>query len=227
VTLVCGVDVGSLKTPAYVAWLEEDAFELGTYQPTREQPLPLGRRPAVFALDALQSLPLEGRSRRAADRDAKTPTSVLPTARADVALMRAYGPFVDAGITIFWEAQRNGLAVIPGLTGSGPALLETYPRFVIRRLWPDLRPSRPSERHPARTSPSCGRGCKLSDCAVPSPSATTRSTPSCARLQAGAGRRLRRSRSASRPERRPTCSVKASSWLRETRRLAAPNDVSC
>jgi predicted nuclease with RNAse H fold len=148
-TLVCGVDVGSLKTPAYIAWLEGDAFELDTYQPTREQPLPLGRRPAVFELDAPQSLPLQGRSRRAADRDAKTPTSVLPTAHADVALMRAYGPFVDAGITIFWEAQRNGLAAIPGLTGSGPTLLETYPRFVIRRLWPDLRPI-PSKRKAPR-----------------------------------------------------------------------------
>jgi hypothetical protein len=63
--------------------------------------------------------------------------------------MRAYGPFVDAGITIFWEAQRNGLAAIPGLTGSGPTLLETYPRFVIRRLWPDLRPI-PSKRKAPR-----------------------------------------------------------------------------
>jgi predicted nuclease with RNAse H fold len=148
-TLVCGVDVGSLRTPAHVAWLEEDAFELGTYRPTREQPLPLGRRPAAYALDAPQGLPLGDRSRRAADRDAKTPTSVLPTARADVALMRAYGPFVDAGITIFWEAQRNGLAAIPGLKGSGPTLLETYPRFVIRRLWPDLRPI-PSKRKAPR-----------------------------------------------------------------------------
>lgn len=148
-TFVCGVDVGSLKTPAYVAWLEEDVFELDAYQPTTEQPLPLDRRTAVFALDAPQGLPLEGRSRRAADRDAKTPTSVLPTVRAEIALMRAYGPFVEAGITIFWEAQRNGLAAVPGLTGSGPALLETYPRFTIRRLWPDLRPI-PSKRKAPR-----------------------------------------------------------------------------
>jgi predicted nuclease with RNAse H fold len=150
VTLVCGVDVGSLRTPAHVAWLDGDIFELAAYQPTRERPLPPGRRPAVFALDAPQSLPLEGRSRRAADRDAKTPTSVLPTVRADVALMRAYGPFVGAGITIFWEAQRKGLAAVPGLAGSGPTLIETYPRFVIRRLWPDLRPI-PSKRKAPRT----------------------------------------------------------------------------
>jgi predicted nuclease with RNAse H fold len=150
VTLVCGVDVGSFKTPAYVAWLEEDVFELDTYQPTHEHPLPLARQPAVFALDAPQSLPVEGRSRRAADREAKTPTSVLPTARDDVASMRAYGSFVEAGITIFWEAQRRGLAAVPGLTGSGGVLLETYPRFVIRRLWPDLRPI-PSKRKAPKT----------------------------------------------------------------------------
>ena len=147
-TLVCGVDVGSLRTPAHLAWLEGDAFELGSYQPTLEHPLPGGREPAAFALDAPQGLPVEGRSRRAADREAKTPTSVLPTSRDGVALMRAYGPFVEAGLSLFWEARRRGLAVVPGLGGSGPILLESYPRFVIRQLWPELRPI-PSKRKAA------------------------------------------------------------------------------
>ena len=62
--------------------------------------------------------------------------------------MRAYGPFVEAGVSVFWEARRRGLAVVAGLGGSGPVLLESYPRFVIRQLWPELRPI-PSKRKAA------------------------------------------------------------------------------
>jgi hypothetical protein len=41
--------------------------------------------------------------------------------------MKAYGPFVEAGLTIFWACHERALPVV-----------ETYPRFVIRTLWPDL-----------------------------------------------------------------------------------------
>jgi predicted nuclease with RNAse H fold len=51
--------------------------------------------------------------------------------------MPAYGALVEAGVTIFWEASQRSLA---------PAIVETYPRFVIRTLWPELRiPSKRKE----------------------------------------------------------------------------------
>jgi len=63
---------------------------------------------------------------------------VLPARRADVAAMRAYGPFVEAGLTLFWEAHNRSLP-----------LIETYPRFVIKTLWPELEiPSK--RREPKR-----------------------------------------------------------------------------
>jgi predicted nuclease with RNAse H fold len=139
VTAVCGIDVGSLRTPADAAWLDEQRFVLGRYTPSAAVPLPETpaglREPQCYALDAPQSLPAPGSPRRAADRAARTPTNVLPERRADVAAMRAYGPFVEAGLTLFWEAHRRSLPVI-----------ETYPRFVIRTLWPELRiPSKRKE----------------------------------------------------------------------------------
>jgi predicted nuclease with RNAse H fold len=146
VTAVCGVDVGSFRTPAYVAWLDGDSFELDSYVPSPERPLPPGA--AAYALDAPQGLPRSGRTRRAADAAARTPTSVLPSERAAVPAMAAYASFVDAGIAIFWESHARGLASIPGLAGSGPPLLETYPRLAIRTLWPDL--AIPSKRKEPR-----------------------------------------------------------------------------
>jgi predicted nuclease with RNAse H fold len=146
VTVVCGVDVGSFRTPAYVAWLEGDAFELESYVPSTGRPLPGDA--AAYALDAPQGLPRPGRTRRAADAAAKTPTSVLPTDRSAISAMAAYGSFVEAGIAIFWESHTRGLARIPGLDGSGAPLLEAYPRFAIRRLWPDL--AIPSKRKEPR-----------------------------------------------------------------------------
>jgi predicted nuclease with RNAse H fold len=150
VTLVCGVDVGSFTTPAHLAWLEGDSYELDAYQPTSRRPLPPGSEPAIYAFDAPQGLPAEGRRRRESDRAANTPTRILPANRMEVAKMRAYGPFVAAGVSIFWEAQYRGLGCVPGLRGSGPVLLETYPRFVVRRLWPELRPI-PSKRRAPRS----------------------------------------------------------------------------
>jgi predicted nuclease with RNAse H fold len=132
VTVVCGIDVGSLQTSADVAWLADGAFSFARYVPSAASPLP-APPPALdaavcFALDAPQSLPVAGSKRREADRLANTPTRLLPTRRVDVAAMRAYGPFVEAGLTLFWEAHLRSLPVV-----------ETYPRFVIRTLWPELK----------------------------------------------------------------------------------------
>jgi predicted nuclease with RNAse H fold len=150
VTLVCGIDVGSFRTPSFVAWLEDGSFELDAYAPSLEQPLPPGRTPAAYALDAPQGLPAPGRSRRVADRKANTPTRILPRTREEVADMTAFAPFVEAGLGMFWEAQRGGLAAVPGCRGSGPALLETYPRLVIRRLWPELARIPSKRKEPRR-----------------------------------------------------------------------------
>ena len=139
---VCGVDVGSLGTPAAVAWLDRGRFVLDSYVPSAARPLP--EPPAgmpvaeCFALDAPQSLPELGATRRAADREARTPTSVLPDRLADVRAMREYGPFVEAGLAIFWAARELGLPAV-----------ETYPRVVIHTLWPELKvPSK--RREPKR-----------------------------------------------------------------------------
>jgi predicted nuclease with RNAse H fold len=139
---VCGVDVGSLRTSAAVAWLDRGRFVLDSYVPSTARPLPdpPAGMPAAecFALDAPQSLPELGATRRTADREANTPTSVLPDRLAGVAEMRAYGPFVEAGLAIFWAARELELPVV-----------ETYPRFVIRTLWPELKiPSK--RREPKR-----------------------------------------------------------------------------
>jgi predicted nuclease with RNAse H fold len=145
---VCGVDVGSLRTPSAVAWLDGGELSFGAYVPSASCPLPeppRGVAPACFALDAPQGLPALGELRRAADRLANTPTRVLPSRREDVLAMRAFGALVDAGLTIFWEALERGLASLDR-HDAAPAIVETYPRFAIRTLWPDLRiPSKRKE----------------------------------------------------------------------------------
>jgi predicted nuclease with RNAse H fold/nitroimidazol reductase NimA-like FMN-containing flavoprotein (pyridoxamine 5'-phosphate oxidase superfamily) len=136
---VCGVDVGSLRTHADVAWLDRGRFIFDRYIPSEAEPLPVppAGLPAVgcFALDAPQSLPAGGANRRVADRDANTPTRVLPARRNEVA--RFMPEFVEAGLTIFWAAHNRALPVV-----------ETYPRFVIRTLWPEL--AIPSKRKEPR-----------------------------------------------------------------------------
>ena len=136
---VCGIDVGSLSTPADVAWLDGSRFVLARYVPSAAAPLPSpppGLQPATrYALDAPQGLPARGSPRRAADADANTPIRVLPAHRRDVAPV--YPEFVEAGLAIFWTAHRLGAPV-----------LETYPRFVIKTLWPEL--TIPSKRREPR-----------------------------------------------------------------------------
>jgi predicted nuclease with RNAse H fold len=137
---VCGIDLGSLATPADVAWLEGTSFLLDRYVPSPETPLPeppaIVDEVAVFAIDAPQSLPAPGAARRTADREANTPTRVLPAGRHERAPI--YTELVEAGLTVFWTAHARGLP-----------LIETYPRFTIKTLWPELRIP-PKRRQPER-----------------------------------------------------------------------------
>ena len=95
-------------------------------------------RPAIIALDAPQGLPGVGRTRRAADAQARTPTSALPADRTALATWKAYRAFIEAGIEIFWAVHKSGGSVDGLGAGTGPLFCETYPRYVLRRLWPEL-----------------------------------------------------------------------------------------
>jgi predicted nuclease with RNAse H fold len=150
--LVCGIDLGSFTTPSYVAWLEDGFFALGDYRPTLAEPLPPspgGWPPAFTGIDGPQSLPAPGRlRRRAADVMARTPTSVLPRSRAELAGWRLYGHFVRTGVELFWSIHERELASILGLvplSGEGGTVFETYPRYVLFQLW-GRRPLPPSKR---------------------------------------------------------------------------------
>ena len=153
-----GIDAGSLHTPAYVAWLNGQEFTLDMYQPTEDTPLPRTPAglpaPAVFAVDAPQGLPCPGARVREADRKAGTPTNKLPSTRAELEQWKLYGGLIRVGVMMFWAAQVRGLAKLYGLENTGgrplavgpetPVLAETYPRYVLHRLWPNLHP--PSKR---------------------------------------------------------------------------------
>ncbi|HSS47662.1 MAG TPA: DUF429 domain-containing protein [Thermoanaerobaculia bacterium] len=152
--LVCGIDLGSFNTPSYVAWLEDGQLALDSYRATREEPLPVslgGWPPAFTGIDGPQSLPALGAGRRReADRLAKTPTSILPRTRTELAGWRLYRPFVETGIEIFWSLHEQELASILGLVpvpGAETVVFETYPRYVLLQLWGTRPPSK--RREPA------------------------------------------------------------------------------
>ena len=142
--VVAGVDVGSLNTLSYVAWLHDRRFTLDLYVPSRERPIPTSpaglAAPAAIAFDAPQSMAAVGAMRRDADRLANTPTRRLPGDRQQLAGWKLYAGLIEAGIEIFWGVHvarlgtSCGEAPIVGL----PIVAETYPRYVIKRLWPDL-----------------------------------------------------------------------------------------
>lgn len=145
VTLVCGIDLGSLRTPAHVAWLLEDlSFSLGSYRPSRERPLPEPPAgagvPACYAIDGPQGLPRRGALIRQADLAAGTPTRRLPATRQDLESWRLYRGLIEAGIEVFWSVYERGLGRIPGLEAGPlrPLVCETYPRYLLRRLWPGM-----------------------------------------------------------------------------------------
>jgi len=143
--VVCGVDAGTLTSMSYVAWLRGNEFVLGEYRLDPAAPFPTPPagwpRPEVVAFDLPQGLPAEGARRRRADIEAKTPTRALPTSRAELATWTAYRGFIQAGLETYWSIHENGLGDIAGLghrNGSRPFVVETYPRYVIQRLWPEL-----------------------------------------------------------------------------------------
>src|SRR5690606_24341873 len=87
--------------------------------------------------------------RREADIQANTPARALPTSGAELATWKAYRGFIEAGIEILWSICEKGLGDIAGLSPrpcTRPFVVETYPRYVIRRLWPELKiPSKRKE----------------------------------------------------------------------------------
>jgi predicted nuclease with RNAse H fold len=146
VTLVCGVDCSTLTRPNWIAWLDGNHFTLDCYIPTEKKPLPvltfMPGTVASVAFDAPQGLPAKGARTRTADTKANTPTRALPASREELAAWRAYRGLIETGISIFWWAYENKAAAIAGLHASGThatTIVEAYPRYVIKRLWPDIR----------------------------------------------------------------------------------------
>lgn len=144
-SVVCGVDVGSLRTLAYVAWVKDRMILLDAYVPNARRPLPAvpvgWDVPNYVAFDAPQGLPAPGAIRRLADKEANTPTRKLPTGRSQLAEWRLYKGLVEAGVEIFWSIHQSSLGSVLGLASGleRPVVLETYPRYVVTRRWPGLR----------------------------------------------------------------------------------------
>jgi dCTP diphosphatase len=144
--VVCGIDSGTFTSDSYVAWLRGDEFLLTTYRPSARDPLPEPppgwSRPRVIALDLPQGLPRPGEKRRQADAQAGTPTSVLPADRAALARLSLYKGFIAAGVDTYWAVHENAAGCIAGLgepSPDRPLVVETYPRYILKRLWPEYR----------------------------------------------------------------------------------------
>jgi len=145
-TVVCGIDAGTFSSSSYVAWLRAREFKLSRYKPSPANPLPPAppgwSSPEVIALDLPQGLPREGAKRRQADADATTPTSTLPATRAAMEGWKLYRGLIEAGVETFWAIHTNALGSIAGLgtvSDGKPLIVETYPRYVLKRLWPEFR----------------------------------------------------------------------------------------
>jgi len=145
---VCGVDTGSLKTPSYVAWCDmaRKRFYLDQYLPTREKPLPEPPapwpEPAYIGFDAPQGLPAPGEKLRLADKKAGVPTRKLPRNRDELSRWNLYKGLIESGVEIFWSVYSQKSANIPGmdrLCCKQTVVFETYPRYIIRRLWPQMK----------------------------------------------------------------------------------------
>ncbi|MYA34269.1 MAG: DUF429 domain-containing protein [Gemmatimonadales bacterium] len=151
--LVSGIDTGSFSSPSYVAWLQNRTFVLDLYQPSPDRLLPetpfADLAVSAYALDAPQGLAEPGRKRRHADEQAQTPTRVLPRDRNALPEWKLYRGLIEAGLDIFWGIQERGVGCVVGLDCSLPKIpfvMETYPRYVLRRLFPAVRiPSKRKE----------------------------------------------------------------------------------
>lgn len=144
-TVVCGIDAGTFASSSYVAWLRGPEFMLSRYKPSPAHPLPPtppGWSSAkVIALDLPQGLPREGAKRRRADANAATPTSLLPANRAALRSWKLYRGLIEAGVETFWAIHTNALGNIAGLgtvSDGKPLIVETYPRYVLKRCWPQF-----------------------------------------------------------------------------------------
>ncbi|RMF89607.1 MAG: DUF429 domain-containing protein [Methanobacteriota archaeon] len=155
-SIVAGIDVGTFHTKSYVAWLRDREFTFGSYRLSPERPLPerpsAAEGPSHIGVDAPQGLPKQGFTVRRADREANTPTKRLPTTWSELSRWPVYRGLIEAGITLFWRLYEDGKADIPGLPGAkGPVatVFETYPRYVLRRLWQGRRPIPSKRKTPA------------------------------------------------------------------------------
>ncbi len=107
--------------------------------------------PRCIGFDGPQGLPKQGENVRSADREANTPTKKLPKNRAEMQRWPIYRGLIEAGVELFWTIHERKYANIPGLPSaknSGLTVFETYPRYIIRRLWPDLKPIPPKTKKP-------------------------------------------------------------------------------
>ena len=141
---VCGVDLGSFKTPSYVAWLEGKEFHFDLYLASKNKPFPPLPRgisiPTHIAFDGPQSLPEIGNKRRECDKLANTPTRILPLTREELKDWKIFKQLIECGVEIFWNIYEKKLASIAGLNNDSNSkliIMETYPRYIIKRLWPE------------------------------------------------------------------------------------------
>jgi dCTP diphosphatase len=144
--VVCGIDAGTFKSSSYVAWLRGREFRLGRYRPSAADPLPAilpgWPAPHVIALDLPQGLPRPGARRREADAAAAPPTNALPGTRAELENRRLYRGLIEAGIETYWAIHTTSVGTVAGLgpaEAGKPLVVETYPRYVLKRLWPEFR----------------------------------------------------------------------------------------
>lgn len=144
--VVCGIDAGTFASSSYVAWLRGREFLLSRYRPSPSTPLPPTppnwQSPAVIALDLPQGLPRAGAKRRQADAEATTPTSTLPASRSAIQNWKLYRGLIEAGVETYWAIHTGGLGAVAGLGSASddkPLVVETYPRYVLKRLWPEFK----------------------------------------------------------------------------------------
>lgn len=141
---VAGIDLGTFNSPSYIAWLDRETFLLDAYMTSPAAPLPQvpdGLETIThIAVDAPQSLPRIGETKRYCDDNklgAGTPTQKLPRSRTELKLSKLYKEFIAAGIDLFWNVYKSGEGQVPGLpeNDSSTMVMETYPRYIIKRLY--------------------------------------------------------------------------------------------
>lgn len=151
---VAGIDLGTLNTLSYVAWLDGDTFLLDAFITSPTTPLPqipqgIGAITHI-CVDAPQGLPRIGATKRQCDDrnfGAGVPTQRLPGTRSELKKSKLYREFITAGIELFWQVYKTRQGQVPGLPGNSSEMLvmETYPRYIIKRLSKIIIPSKRKE----------------------------------------------------------------------------------